>query len=225
MVTDVRRLSLLLASFAAILAAGDLSAQAQRSGGASASPQIMQQYQQLSAERVALQTENARLKKDAEDLQRELKAVKKERDDFKTRSGHSSTELEQARARAEASEQAADKSRKSLDELVARFRETATTLKAVELERSQLQERLAAAGRAYDTCATRNAALYDVSAEVLDRWEHEGAFDRAARAEPFLRLKRTEIENLADEYRDRARQLKMKPAPAALASPPPAAAE
>jgi chromosome segregation ATPase len=218
-VNDVTRPFLAPACLLAILAAAGASAQTQRSGGTSGgNAQIMQQYQQLSAERVALQTENARLKQDAEGAQRELKAVKKERDELKARSGHSTAELEQAQARAQASEQLVEKGRKSLEELVARFRETATTLRTVEAERGQLQERLAAAGRAFDTCATRNAALYDVSAEVLDRWEHEGAWSRAARAEPFLRLKRTEIENLADEYRERARQLKVKQAPPAAAS-------
>jgi hypothetical protein len=61
-----------------------------------------------------------------------------------------------------------------------------------------------------DVCSQRNNDLYKVNTEVLDRYEHEGAFGHMARAEPFTRLKRTQIENLVDEYRQRAEELELR---------------
>jgi hypothetical protein len=114
-----------------------------------------------------------------------------------------------------------------MQELIGHFRETVTTLRGVESERTQLQQQLAQSQAAFDKCAERNYALYQVDNEVLDRYQHQGPFSYLARAEPFTRLKRTQIDNLALEYKQRAEELRMKP-PAAngvgtAPTPPPAA--
>jgi len=211
-----------VALMGAVLATGVAGAQTQRSGGGGASPQIMQQYQQLSAERVSLLAENTRLKKEAADAATQLAALRKERDTLKGQGARSAHDIEQARATGQAAEAAAAKNRQALEELVARFRETALALKSVEAERVSLGTALANDVRALDACTLDNAGLYAVASEVLDRWEHEGFFTKVGRAESFMRLKRTEIENLADQYRDRARALKLKSAGgAAPGSPPP----
>ncbi len=46
--------------------------------------------------------------------------------------------------------------------------------------------------------------LYEITNDVLDRYEHVGLFTKATAAEPFTRITRTRIENLVDEYRARA---------------------
>ncbi len=200
-----------LATLAAL--APDLAAaQSQRSGG-TPNAQIMQQYQQLSAERVALQTENARLKQEAADATKQLDALRKERDGLKAKFSHSDAEVAQARASSQSSEAALAKSRQSLEELIARYRELASQLKNVEEERARQQQASTLANRSLDACAVSNAGLYEFNDEVLKRWEHEGFFAALGRQDSFFRLKRTELENLVDDYRDRAEQLKVKPRP------------
>lgn len=209
-------LSLPLAAVAVLFSTSVL-AQTQRAPAGGASAQIMQQYQQLSAERVALQTENARLKKEAEDNGHLLEGLRKERDLLKKGNSTGGAELQAARSGQQTAEAALAKNRQSLDELVARFRETAAALKTAETDRARLQQEASTNGRALDACAVSNSGLYDVNREVVDRWEHEGFLTSLGRSEPFLRLKRTEIENLADGYRERAAQLKLK----TTSSPPP----
>jgi len=54
--------------------------------------------------------------------------------------------------------------------------------------------------------------LYKLNTEVLDRLEHQGLWSHLARSEPFTQLKRTQLENLVDDYKQRATdQLVAKP--------------
>jgi len=99
-----------------------------------------------------------------------------------------------------------------MQELISRFRETVTQLRAVESDRTLLQQQLTQSKAAFDKCAQANYQLYQVNNEVLDRYAHQGAFSYLARAEPFTRIKRTEIDNLVLEYRERAEELRVKPA-------------
>ena len=55
-----------------------------------------------------------------------------------------------------------------------------------------------------------NLQLYEISNEVLNRYEHVGLFTKVSATEPFTRITRTRIENLVDEYRARAQELRSK---------------
>src|SRR5258708_36616928 len=68
---NIVRLSAVLAAVAGAICAAPVSAQVQRSGG-SPNAQIMQQYQQVVAERTHVQAENAKLKKDVDEPKKTL---------------------------------------------------------------------------------------------------------------------------------------------------------
>jgi chromosome segregation ATPase len=197
---------------------GPVSAQVQRSGG-SPNAQLMQQFQQAVTERTQLQAENSKLKKDVDDLKKQLGTAQQQ-----VTASKAGVARGQAAAIAAARE-ATDRTQKSLDEtkvkmqeLVSRYRETITTMRGIESERSQLQQKVAADQSAFDQCAETNYALYQVNAEVLDRYAHQGAFSYLERSEPFTRLKRTQIDNLVLEYKQRAEELRIKKAEAAARS-------
>jgi chromosome segregation ATPase len=182
------------------------SAQVARSGG-NANTQLMQQMQQLASERTALQAENARMK-------RELAEVTKERDALKSATTKVSQRVQEAEAasvrnerdrEAVAAELAQLKDR--TQELVAKFRETAQSLRDVETERSSFKQSLLERDGELALCVDRNVALYTLNKEVLARLEGQSIFSRVARSEPFTRLKRVELENLIEDYRYRAAEL------------------
>jgi chromosome segregation ATPase len=203
-------------------------AQTQRSGGG-ASAQLAQQYQQAAAEKSALATENANLKKELEQARSALAATAKERDQIKGKVGSAATEAERARNAQRATEEALAKSKENLDTLLAKAREIARQLATVEMERGQLQDQFASTKRDLDVCAERNAQLYDVNSEILDHFEHQSAFARMATIESFTRIKRNQLEDLVDGYRDRANELRLQragsaahgAAPAPVIVPPP----
>lgn len=189
--------------------AGGAAAQVERSGGGE-SQRIMQQYQQLAAERTTLQADNARLKKDLDAAKADLAAMKKERDAAKAQIGAAQTAVSQAKSSKEGVDKSLELTKQRFTELIGKYRELAQNTKDVETERSQLRTQLAAGNRAFDGCAEANLQLFEINSEVLDRYEHTGLFTRVSASEPFTRVTRTRMENLVVEYRERAEQLRVK---------------
>ena len=187
-------------------------AQVERSGGG-ASQKIMQQYQQLAAEKTALQGQVEQLKKDLDASKAELSNAKKERDALKLRAGGSAAALAQIaqfKSAKESSDRALEQNKQRMTDLIAQFRSTATNLKEIEAERSKLRGDVAQRNQAFDACAQNNLGLYEISRDVLDRYEHTGLFTRVSASEPFTKITRTRIENLVDEYRARAEELRVQ---------------
>ncbi len=203
----------LTALAAALTVASSAHAQSARSGGGEAQ-KFMQQYQQLASEKAALQAQLAQMKKDLDAANAELGSVKKERDTAKAHAGVPAAALTQANTAKDAAERNLDQYKQRMNELVARFRETAGNLKEAEADRAKLRQDLAERSKSFDTCVADNMQLYDMNREILDRYEHVGWFTKASSAEPFTRITRTRLENIADEYRQRAQELQVKkPAP------------
>jgi chromosome segregation ATPase len=195
-----------------ILAAQSLHAQAQRSGGET--QKFMQQYQQLAAEKTELQAQLAQSKKDLDAAKSDLAAMKKERDALKARpAGADPTIVARLTSAKDSSERASAQFKQRLDELVGRFRETATTLQDTEADRNKLRGELDLRNAAYDKCAQDNLQLFDLNGEILQRLEHVGMFTKASADEPFLRITRTRLDNLAVETRIHAEELRAKKRP------------
>lgn len=191
---------------AAVCGASTATAQTERSGAADA--RVMQQLQQLTAERAALQSENAALKAELEKLRKDVTSATAAKASLENRN----RALEVGASRGQASQQQTagelEQSRARMQELVTRFRETAQTLRDVETDRAQVKTQLADKERELNVCIERNAALYHLNGEVLNAMENRGFWSAVAEREPFTRLKRVELENLIDDYRYRAEELR-----------------
>jgi chromosome segregation ATPase len=188
--------------------AAPLFAQVERSGGQNA--QMMQQYQQLAAERTKLKADNAALTAKLEDADKQLKVVAAQLAALKARGDGAQAAIAAAQKARNDSEQTLKTSKDKLQDLLDHYRDIAATLREVETKRVQLDQQLTAAKAKYDQCAVRNEELARIGDEVLTRYEHQSAFGNLARAEPFTRITQTRIENLVDEYRDRAQQLRLE---------------
>ncbi len=196
----------------AFLGTAPVHAQTQRSGGGEAQ-KMMQQYQQLAAERTSLQAQVAQLQKDLDAAKADAAAAKKQRDALKSATGGSAAAVAQANSGKAAAEQSLEQSKQRMTELVAHFRETAGALKQAELDRDSTRKTLAERNQAFDKCADSNFQLYQINSEILDRYEHVGLFTKVGTADPITRISRTRIENLVDDYRARALELRVKKPP------------
>jgi chromosome segregation ATPase len=205
-------MKVILAAVLVSTSLGVLPARAQTARSASPNTQAMQQLQQLASERTQLQAELAKLKT-------ELEAARKERDSLKAvqegsarRSRGADAEL--ARVQADKARLDGDlaRERQRVEELVNRFRETATSMREVETDRADKTQLLAQRERELKACVDRNNRLYTLNDEVLGKIEDQGFWSSFAMREPFTRLKRTALENFADEYRDAARDQLVPPA-------------
>lgn len=211
----------LLATMAlACAAAQPALAQKERSGGG-ASAQLMQQMQQLASERTALQAENTKLKTELEKLRKESEGTKKSQDAVEQRGRASQAALARSASDKERVEADLTREKERLQELVGRFRETATTLRDVETDRSAVKLSLAQREQELKACVDRNAKLYDLNKEVLAKLEDQGFLSALARKEPFTQLKRVQLENLVDDYRGKAQDQLVTPGALPQAATPP----
>lgn len=65
-----------------------------------------------------------------------------------------------------------------------------------------------------DICADNNASLVRIGTDLSDMLARVGLFDRIAATEPFLQLRRVQLENLSQTWRDRAEAQRFNPAAA-----------
>jgi hypothetical protein len=70
-------------------------------------------------------------------------------------------------------------------------------------ESDALQARASSVGVLYATCQAKNAKLLSLSKEILAAYQNFDVIDAVGASEPFVQLKRVELENLAQDYRDR----------------------
>jgi chromosome segregation ATPase len=203
-----------------LLAGPSVQAQTARPG-AGANAQLLQQLQQLASERTSLQTEAARTKK-------ELEGVRKERDDLKKaqqalvqRSQAAAAALAQSASQRAASEQELTQTKARMEELIAKFREALQTLRQIESESAGAKQTLATREQQLKACVDRNASLYRLNDEILTHLQHESGWSRLARAEPFTKIKRVQLENLADDYKARADDQRLAPTAPATPAPQP----
>ncbi|MGC3981040.1 MAG: hypothetical protein QM808_07275 [Steroidobacteraceae bacterium] len=154
----------------ACLSMGQLGmAQTQRSGSDGA--RVMQQLQQITAEKSKLQQDNDALKKELEELKAKYTQAGAEQLKLqqRTRDLESAAKRQQQDSIAAAgNDDALQKSRVQLNELVTKFRETTQTLKEVETDRDALRTDNAAKERAVIACIDKNAQMYLLSNEVLE---------------------------------------------------------
>jgi chromosome segregation ATPase len=189
-----------------LLFAAGAAAQTARPGSTSAGPsaQVMQQLQQLTAERTTLQAENSRLKADLEGARKERDSLKLAQEAVARRSRGTEGELATAAADKARIEGELATQKKRFDELVERYRETTTTMQEVETDRGRKLQDLTLREQALKVCIDHNRNLYALGTEVIGKLENQGFWSAVAKSEPFTRLKRTELENLADGYRGTA---------------------
>jgi len=171
----------------------------------------MQQYQQATAARDSLQAENAQLKQHAEQLQQQLDAATKAQAAAERKVNGLQQQVNREGQSQQAVEGATQKVNAQLAEVIGRYKEMAQQLKDVEADRSSLRIKSADDARKLGKCVDDNAQMYLLSEEILGRYEHRGFWSRAADVEPFTKLSRTRLENLADDYRERISELRIRP--------------
>ena len=203
-------------------------AQTARSGGGGGqSAQLVQQLQQLASERTAMQAEQARMKKEIEDLRKERDALKASQTAAAaTQRARSESDAVAARAtrEKESAESELTKTKARMEDLVGKFRETATTLREVETDRATVKQALARQEQDLKTCVAANDGLYKLNDEILTRMDHQGFWTNVGKSEPFTKLKRVQLENLVDGYRTRAQDSQYVPGMTPPAAPPPTTA-
>jgi len=94
--------------------------------------------------------------------------------------------------------------RAKLAEISASQLETQNQLKAMVSEKATL-------GETVTVCLGKNERLYQLGRELINHVESPEGFLKALRAEPFTQIKRVELENIFQDYRDELDLNRIKP--------------
>jgi chromosome segregation ATPase len=188
-------------------------------GGGGANAQLLQQMQQLASERTSLEAEAARMKKELEDLRKERDQLKKAQQVAEQRSKSTAAELSQSAGQRAATEQELTQTKARMQELVAKFRETLQALRDFEFQAANAKQTVATRDQQLKACTEYNDGLYKLNGEILTKWEHESSWSRFGRAEPFTKIGRVRLDNMADDYKARADDLRVNPVNAPSAAP------
>jgi chromosome segregation ATPase len=186
-----------------------VSAQDVRRAGSDANARMQQQLQQLGSERTALQTENADLKAQVAKLEKDAKALATEKETLVRRAGTAESKVSRAESGQQSVASRLESTESRLAEVVGKYKELAEQLRKLEMERNELAGQVAQDSQSLKICAERNVQLASVANEALDRYEKKGCFGALAQAEPFTGLKRVEVENAVEGYRQEIDSLQL----------------
>ena len=129
-------------------------AQQARSGGGAVSAQMVAELQQLGAERTSLKAENTQLKQQLAAAEKERDALKKgaQATDVRVKAGQAA--LARSTAQEAASEQKVAQLQAGMQQLIAKFRDLADTLRKVEIEDATTKQTLAMRQSDLATCSS-----------------------------------------------------------------------
>jgi chromosome segregation ATPase len=157
--------------------------------------------QALEDEKTRWQEAEAALKKEVEELKRRP-APKDPGDRKAAELQRRLTEQAEGSARLKA----------SLDQCQAAAKDAAEEARAAGQERTHLATESTALQARLAAAEARNAGMYRVAREVLDWIDDLGPGTAYEARDPFLGLKRVELENVAQDYRDKLLEQKAKAA-------------
>lgn len=113
-----------------------------------------------------------------------------------------------------------------LKEAESNLRQTRTELaevSALQLETQRQFKTIASEKTALDAtlaiCSSKNEQLYQFGRELINHVERPEGFTSILRAEPFTQIKRVELENIFQDYRDNLDQNRIKPLGVRSANP------
>lgn len=167
--------------------------------------QQVQQLQQEQANAVEQSRKAAAEKQQVEQKAREERAVLEQK--LKSSQSKVSSQVAELEKKLQAAQA----------ELTALQSRLSETQRQSSTELAQARERLALRDKAYTQLETTNKqqasqlqavtrnnnALYNLGLELLERYQKKGVAEAAADSEPFLQLKRVQLENLVQDYEDK----------------------
>ncbi len=172
------------------------------------------QVRALEDERAAGQAREASLKKELETLRMQPKTAAACRP-----ADRSDRELADLRRRLAEQSESAEKLSQGLDQCQAAEREGAEAARRKEDERGRLAGETAALHERLVVVEAKNERLYQLGKEIIEWLADMGVGAALAAREPFLGLRRVELENVAQNFEDMLLEQKVKPGRSTLELP------
>ena len=118
-------------------------------------------------------------------------------------------QVQKLEMQAKASEEASTKIKKELRETAQSNKELETGLKKTTGEKQALQSELKKKTQDLAHCASNNAALCIIADELLTKYRNKGIGAAILEREPIVQVKKVELEQLTQKYREEIEQQKI----------------
>lgn len=171
---------------------------------------LQQAQKKAEAERAALVEEKEALAKDKTAAEDALRKAAGEGAGVKRSLAAARQDQERLRREVEARTKEAAELAERVSAVEARLadsdnalRSTQQKLNLAETERAGLAVALGKQRDATQSCEAKNAKLFEFGNELIDRYQAKGFWSTLVQKEPFTGIKRVEIENLMEEYREK----------------------
>lgn len=167
---------------------------------------MQQQVQQIEQARALAEQDKAAALADKETAERELEkfdATKRQLAGERAARRRMEAELKAVQTENEALKTRLADTEKQLADSVALQRATAQTLAQTESAKKRTEGELSGTVRDLQSCQTHNGSLYTLGREMMQKYRDKSCQDALAQAEPFTGLKKVEVENLLEIWRDR----------------------
>lgn len=183
-----------------------------------AAKRIAQMKQQMEAEKAQLQ---AQFEQDKAALEGKVQASEKEASEIKgglaaSKRKNAALTAELETLRKEKAEQEAmhetelrekqaalDKTTQDLAALRDQHQIALRDLKANDAQRKELSKSLVQRDQSLATCNEKNARLHDFGLQLVKVYDKPSTYEAVLRTEPFTQIKRVELENILQDYRDK----------------------
>lgn len=170
---------------------------------------LQQQMQQIDQTRAQAEQEKAAALAAKETAERELEKIRSDTSSTKRQlAGERSTrsrmerELQTAQTERDALKVRLGDIEKQLADSLTLQRATAQTLAQTESEKKQTMSKLSGKEQDLNVCKNQNGQLYVIGREMMQKYRDKSCQDALAQAEPFTGLKKVEVENLLEKWRD-----------------------
>jgi peptidoglycan hydrolase CwlO-like protein len=154
-------------------------------------------------------------KKESRRLQAQLSAAQKEKGVLATQVEELKKQLGDIGSKSEVLEKKSGSQRKQLTEMTEKYQEADKNLQEMlqlyadthkslqELQTEKEQERKRLSGDIL-VCEKKNSELYQISAGLMEKYRSKGIISSLLMAEPFTQLERVKVQNVLQEYGDKA---------------------
>ena len=166
---------------------------------------MQQQVQQTEQARAQAEQEKIAALADKAAAERELEKLGVAERKLSTEQaarGRAESGLKSAQSEMEALKTRLTETEKKLADSVALQRATAEKLAQTESAKKQTEQQLAGNRDDLKLCQSHNGSLYTLGRELMQKYHDKSCQDALAQAEPFTGLKRMEVENLMETWRD-----------------------
>jgi chromosome segregation ATPase len=173
------------------------------------------QLRELQDAQVAAQAKQSELEKQNEALRQQVDSLTKQ-------VGEQGAEGKPKAAKAEVDRAALDQAvaefnrrlasqNETLEKWKSAYTQAAGIARAKETERSQLAGKIDGLSKRAEDCEAKNQKLFAVGNEILDRYNNMDFGDVLGAREPFIGVKRVELQNLVQDYRGKLSDQKVTP--------------